>query len=72
MANDDMKISGVRTGEVNYLTPWEKFNKKLEEEMAAKATHQNPGGQGPSIYIAYTRTNGVSGDNGESATCFYS
>lgn len=72
MANDDLKISGVKTSETSYMSPLEKFNKKLEEELAAKASHQNPGGQGPSIYIGYTRTNSVSGDNGENATCFYS
>lgn len=72
MANDEFKISGIRSGETSYMTQLEKFNKKLEEEMAAKASHQNPGGQGPSIYIGYTRTNSVSGDNGENATCFYS
>ena len=65
------KVDAVRSGEPTYMSQLDKLNKKLEEELAAKATHQDPGGQSPSIYTAYTRTNGVSGDNGEGATCIY-
>ena len=71
MANDDMKISAIRTGDTAYT---EKSDKEKETEFITKPSYNNVGG-GPSIWndhLAFTKTNGVAGDNGESTTCFYS
>ena len=38
MANDDLKISGVKTSETSYMSPLEKFNKKLEEFYNGKTS----------------------------------
>ena len=73
MAGDEFKISPVRLKETQYVDAADK-EKDKEKELASKPSYNNVGG-GPSIWndhLAFTRTNGVSGDNGESATCFYS
>lgn len=65
---DDMTVGAVKTGSVNF---YDKLDKDKEKELATKPAYNNVGG-GPSVFFAYTKTNGVAGDNGEGATCFYS
>lgn len=65
---DNLTVSPVKSGSVEY---YDKLIKDKDKELLTKPSYTNVGG-GPSVFFAYTKTNGVAGDNGEGATCFYS